>query len=190
MQRETLIIKSTQKERSARNLCKKNGDYYDQASEFHSRILRFTKLELLAGRGKGYLTMRMSLKRLMPAPSMCRRGTRTASRFIRFFPVKAPEEKRGAVAAFLTRANYGLILGSFELDFDDGEIRFKVTAICGEQVLSPAVMERNFDMGFCMFDRYGEGLLKGPCTVTPIRSKWWTPSSGETETRTGKAKHR
>ncbi len=47
------------------------------------------------------------------------------------FPVKAPEEKRGAVAAFLTRANYGLILGSFELDFDDGEIRFKVTAICG-----------------------------------------------------------
>ena len=97
---------------------------------------------------KNYLTMRMSL--------------RSVDWFTIYtvFPVKAPEGKRDAVAAFLTRANYGLILGNFELDFDDGEIRFKVTAICGEDnILPPDVMERTFDMGFCMFDRYGEGLL-------------------------------
>ena len=109
---------------------------------------------------KGYLTMRMSFKAVDACTIHVQTRDEDGFTVYTVFPVKAPEEKRGAVAAFLTRANYGLILGSFELDFDDGEIRFKVTAICGEQVLSPAVMERNFDMGFCMFDRYGEGLLK------------------------------
>jgi Zn ribbon nucleic-acid-binding protein len=40
-------------------------------------------------------------------------------------PQRAPEERRGEVAEFLTRANYGLAAGNFELDFDDGEIRYK-----------------------------------------------------------------
>ena len=99
---------------------------------------------------KGYLTMRMSLKAVDACTIHVQTRDEDGFTVYTVFPVKAPEEKRGAVAAFLTRANYGLILGSFELDFDDGEIRFKVTAICGEQVLSPAVM----------VDRYGEGLLK------------------------------
>jgi hypothetical protein len=43
-------------------------------------------------------------------------------------PMVAPEERRMAVAEFITRANYGLILGNFEMDFDDGEIRFKTSA--------------------------------------------------------------
>jgi hypothetical protein len=40
-------------------------------------------------------------------------------------PHRAPEERRREVAEFLTRANYGLAAGNFELDFDDGEIRYK-----------------------------------------------------------------
>lgn len=40
-------------------------------------------------------------------------------------PLRAPEERRGEVSQFLTRANYGLVAGNFELDFDDGEIRYK-----------------------------------------------------------------
>lgn len=40
-------------------------------------------------------------------------------------PQRVPEERRLEVSEFLTRANYGLADGNFELDFDDGEIRFK-----------------------------------------------------------------
>ena len=40
-------------------------------------------------------------------------------------PTNAVEDKRQAVAEFMTRANYGMVIGNFELDFEDGEIRFK-----------------------------------------------------------------
>ena len=36
-----------------------------------------------------------------------------------------PAERMLAVAEFLTRANYGLPLGNFEMDLQDGEINFK-----------------------------------------------------------------
>src|SRR5262245_1344418 len=38
-----------------------------------------------------------------------------------------PEGKRPAMAEYLTRANYGLYIGNFELDFNDGEIRYKTS---------------------------------------------------------------
>ena len=36
-----------------------------------------------------------------------------------------PAERRPEVSHFLTRANYGLSAATFELDFDDGEVRCK-----------------------------------------------------------------
>lgn len=41
-------------------------------------------------------------------------------------PVSAKECLR-AMAEFITRANYGLHMGCFELDFRDGEIRYKMS---------------------------------------------------------------
>ncbi len=43
-------------------------------------------------------------------------------------PLRVPTERRAEVSQFLTGANYGLAAGNFELDFEDGEIRYK-TAI-------------------------------------------------------------
>jgi hypothetical protein len=40
-------------------------------------------------------------------------------------PFRVPEERRAEVSEFLTRANYGLAAGNFELDFADGEVRYK-----------------------------------------------------------------
>ena len=57
-----------------------------------------------------------------------------AQELVLFFsvcPVTVPEERRREMAAFLTHANYGLGMGNFELDFADGEIRYK-TALCVE----------------------------------------------------------
>ena len=42
--------------------------------------------------------------------------------------VRAIEASRTSVAELLTRVNYGMVLGSFEMDFGDGEIRCKTSA--------------------------------------------------------------
>lgn len=38
-----------------------------------------------------------------------------------------PPTRRAAVMELITRANYGLRLGCFELDLDDGEVRFRAS---------------------------------------------------------------
>lgn len=47
--------------------------------------------------------------------------------FYAYSPVEAPEDKLPAMMELLTRANHGMILGNFELDLADGEVRFKVS---------------------------------------------------------------
>jgi hypothetical protein len=69
------------------------------------------------------------------------------------------KEEMALVNEFLARANYGMRQGNFELDYRDGEIRFKSPLFCGIQVPSIDVVERVVDMCFLMFKRYGNGLL-------------------------------
>jgi hypothetical protein len=44
-------------------------------------------------------------------------------------PITVPTERRAAVVEFLSRVNYGLSLGNFEIDLDDGEVRFKTVLL-------------------------------------------------------------
>jgi hypothetical protein len=53
-----------------------------------------------------------------------------------------PEERRPVMAEFLTRANYGLAIGNFELDFSDGEVRFKTSIDAGESDLDLEAIRR------------------------------------------------
>jgi hypothetical protein len=45
--------------------------------------------------------------------------------FYSVVPFNVPEEGRPGVMEFITRVNYGLLIGNFELDLADGELRFK-----------------------------------------------------------------
>jgi hypothetical protein len=45
--------------------------------------------------------------------------------FYVYAPVEAPKERRAAVAEYITRANYGMWIGNLELDYADGEVRYK-----------------------------------------------------------------
>lgn len=45
--------------------------------------------------------------------------------FIPPITVATKKEALLPVAEYLTRANYGMIFGNFELDFNDGEVRYK-----------------------------------------------------------------
>jgi hypothetical protein len=75
-------------------------------------------------------------------------------------PLKVPEGVRDAVAEFLTRANYGLLNGNFEMDYDDGEVRYK-TFIDVEGGELPFAMIKTLVYGnvFTM-DKYFPGLMK------------------------------
>lgn len=70
------------------------------------------------------------------------------------------EAQRKEVAEFFTRANFGLRYGNFELDMNDGEIRYKVCVDCDHSTLSSQMIERSLDIPIYMFQRYGNELLK------------------------------
>jgi len=74
-------------------------------------------------------------------------------------PVKAPEDRHTAVAEFLTRANYGLFIGNFELDFSDGEIRYKTSIAVEGSQLSPALVKPLVYANVLMMDRYLPGIM-------------------------------
>ena len=73
---------------------------------------------------------------------------------------KVPLEARAAAAEYLMRASYGLSVGNFEMDFEDGEVRFK-TSIDVEGGELTQGMIRNLVYGNCATtDRYLHGLMK------------------------------
>jgi len=74
-------------------------------------------------------------------------------------PVKAPEEKRPAMAEFLTRVNYGLVIGNFEMDFSDGEIRSKTSADFEGDRASVAVIKTLVYANVLTMDLYLPGIM-------------------------------
>lgn len=74
-------------------------------------------------------------------------------------PVKIPETARPAVAEFLTRANYGLRIGNFELDFSDGEVRYKSALDFESETLTPQWIKNAIYPAVNTLDRYMPGLL-------------------------------
>ncbi len=74
-------------------------------------------------------------------------------------PIKAPEDKRLEIAEFLTRANCGMIVGNFELDFANGEIRYKVSAEVEDDNLSSALIGGLVYANVMMMDEYLPGIM-------------------------------
>ena len=75
-------------------------------------------------------------------------------------PIRADENSRLAAAEFLTRANYNMRNGNFELSMEDGEIRFKTYLHASDGVIDVEGARLAILMPFLMFDRYGDGLLE------------------------------
>jgi len=67
---------------------------------------------------------------------------------------KVPEDRRTAVALLLTRINYGLILGNFELDAEDGEVRLKASIDFGGMEPSDALIRPLTATALLQFDRW------------------------------------
>ena len=50
-------------------------------------------------------------------------------------------------------------MGNFEVDFDDGEIRFKVHVLCKAITPTAAMIKRSIYCPATMFDHYGSGIV-------------------------------
>lgn len=71
----------------------------------------------------------------------------------------ADSECMAQVAEYLTRANFGLSVGNFELDFRDGEIRYKVSINCVDALPGEDAIDDLCGIPVSMFNHYGNGLL-------------------------------
>ena len=69
-----------------------------------------------------------------------------------------PEDKRHAMAEFVTRANYGLQIGNFEMDFSDGEIRYKTSIDVEGGELTVKMIRTLVYVNILMMDRYLPGI--------------------------------
>ncbi len=75
--------------------------------------------------------------------------------------MKADSDSISAVVEYITRANFGLRLGNFEVDYDDGEVRYKCHNRFEDRI--PSEDELKSIAIACplqMWMRYGNGFLK------------------------------
>ena len=79
--------------------------------------------------------------------------------FYAIAPLKVPEAARPAAAEFITRANYGLRIGNFEMDFSDGEVRYKTSLDFEGETLTAGLIKNAIYPAVQTMDRYLPGLM-------------------------------
>lgn len=75
-------------------------------------------------------------------------------------PITIPSERRHAMAELVTRANYGLVDGAFEFDFDTGAIQYSTFLFDTNDTLPLEAVEHSVDTPFLMLKKYGNAIVK------------------------------
>lgn len=75
-------------------------------------------------------------------------------------PVAAPRTSLSAIAEYITRANFGLHVGNFELDYTDGEIRYKSCVDFKGIRLTPDLIKHAVYPAAQTAEAYFPGLLR------------------------------
>jgi hypothetical protein len=74
-------------------------------------------------------------------------------------PNAAPEDKRPVAMEFITRANYGLVIGNFEMDVTDGEIRCKTSIDVEGGELTHVLIRQVVYSNVMTMNKYLPGLM-------------------------------
>ena len=74
-------------------------------------------------------------------------------------PAASDSATLAVMAEFVCRANYGLKNGNFEMDFRDGELRYKCFVDCDEQIPSQSVVRDSIGVPAAMLKRYAPGII-------------------------------
>ena len=76
-----------------------------------------------------------------------------------YAPVRVPEGARPSIAETIVRANYNLRIGKFEMDYDEGDLRFQAIQILTEDSLEDAIIDRLIGTTMGMLDGYLPAIL-------------------------------
>ncbi len=87
--------------------------------------------------------------------------------FYSLYPEAVPPERRAALSEFITRANYGAFIGNFELDFNDGELRYKTSIDVRGSQLEVNLVRRLVAMNVAMLDEYWPGIGRAIAGESP-----------------------
>lgn len=80
--------------------------------------------------------------------------------FYSVLPVNVPLKFRAAAAEFITRVNYGMIIGNFEMDYEDGEIRYKTSVDVEDTELTLPLVRQLVYANLVITDHYLPGLMR------------------------------
>lgn len=72
------------------------------------------------------------------------------------YPENALPAARAEVAVLLTRLNYGMYVGNFEIDLDDGAIRFKTSMELGDVELTAALFDKMLTLNLGEVSRHAK----------------------------------
>jgi hypothetical protein len=78
--------------------------------------------------------------------------------FYSLYPLAIPAERRVAMMEFMTRANYGLRIGNFELDLEDGELRYKTSLDVEGDRLTSALLNQLVYTNVLTLNTYFPGI--------------------------------
>ena len=76
------------------------------------------------------------------------------------YEFKVPESKRAAVTEYVTRVNYGMFLGNFQMDLRDGEIFYKTYGVFSDGVPQNDETRRIVQVAIRMAEKYGQGFYE------------------------------
>lgn len=87
------------------------------------------------------------------------RENRSLLRCVLYVACRVPAEKRPAAAELFTRINYGLPLGTFEMDFSDGEICYRTGIDVTGGDLAPEMVGSLIAVTVGTVDRYYPAIM-------------------------------
>lgn len=79
--------------------------------------------------------------------------------FYSYMPVNASSEKMTEMAEFICRANRGMRIGNFELDYDDGEIRYKTSIDAEGGEMTHQMIDNLLRANLSTINRYFPGIM-------------------------------
>lgn len=74
-------------------------------------------------------------------------------------PANVADEHRTAMAEFITRANHGMVIGNFEMDYSDGEVRYKTSIDVEGTALNHELIKPIVYANVTMMSTYFKALL-------------------------------
>ena len=110
--------------------------------------------------GCGIFTIRMKLRCRLQTAQMLVLVREDNFSTLTAIPLAADKNSRLAVAEYLTRVNFNMRNGNFELNMEDGEIRFKTYVHVGASQPDLGAARLAVMLPFLMLDRFGDGLLE------------------------------